>query len=604
MPSPDRSRRPAADHGKRRAIAVSTASLPGFTLAELLIVLGILGILAALVIIAINPTKQLGGATDASRRYTARELENAEFQYLIDHGTYAADKPIPDGQGHALPVCRVGQTDAGCVNLDALIPTYLPCIPYDGAETNPAYSGYQLHQDVGRPRATAAYVGSGSVQGGCEALSFLSDGLIGYWKLDETSGPSAADSSGFGDTGTYAPVLTISTNVPPTSFADARSLSFTGTDGYVNVGTNASLNLTSDLTVAAWVNNTNADTVFRNIITKFGGCSNASATYLLAKTTAGKLQFVVGGVITTATSTPALNDGAWHHVAARISGTTITLYVDGVADSTTGTTSARPSNPSTQTWIGDIQPCPGTTSWKGLLDDVRIYNRALSTSEVSQLAAGTDVSSSLVGYWKFDETSGTTAADSSGAGNNGTQSTGPTPSTDVPTTRFTNARSLSFDGVSNHVSLADDPLDFGTSNYSVSVWIKTSVLTDMAVVSKDPGGGGGYGIWLSSAGKAYFVSRASVSKYKDTGVSTTVVADGNWHHIVGARNGGTLTLWIDGVQENSNTGVSGSTSNAQTATIGTWHSSLYPFAGKVDDVRLYNRALSASEIADIAAGRR
>lgn len=57
---------------------------------------------------------------------------------------------------------------------------------------------------------------------------------------------------------------------------------------------------------------------------------------------------------------------------------------------------------------------------------------------------------SLVGYWKFDETSGTTAADASGDGNTGTHTNGPTISTDVSSTiSFTNPRSLSFDGTND-----------------------------------------------------------------------------------------------------------------------------------------------------------
>lgn len=87
---------------------------------------------------------------------------------------------------------------------------------------------------------------------------------------------------------------------------------------------------------------------------------------------------------------------------------------------------------------------------------------------------------SLVGYWKFDETAfngcsgGQDSCDSSGDGNHGTESGTPTISTDVPTTSFTNARSLSFDGTNDYVAASDsNSLDI-TDAVTVTAWIKPS----------------------------------------------------------------------------------------------------------------------------------
>ena len=63
---------------------MNTSFRKGFTLMELLLVLGILGILATMVLIAINPTKQLDDARGVSRNVAVREMENAISQYIID----------------------------------------------------------------------------------------------------------------------------------------------------------------------------------------------------------------------------------------------------------------------------------------------------------------------------------------------------------------------------------------------------------------------------------------------------------------------------------------------------------------------------------------
>jgi type IV pilus assembly protein PilA len=141
----------------------------GFTLIELLIVLGIMGILASVVLVAINPTRQLSAAGDAFRHSTIKELRDAQMQHLLDAGSFAADKTIPNGAGNALPICRHTQTDAGCINVDTLVPAYVSCLPLDGRESNPKFTGYLMYLDNGRVQIVSSHLGLGSgANGGCE----------------------------------------------------------------------------------------------------------------------------------------------------------------------------------------------------------------------------------------------------------------------------------------------------------------------------------------------------------------------------------------------------------------------------------------------------
>lgn len=116
-----------------------------------------------------------------------------------------------------------------------------------------------------------------------------------------------------------------------------------------------------------------------------------------------------------------LSTGTWYQLAAiRTSGTT-QLYVDAVAQGTTAATT--PNAPGTFVTVGALRIAAGTGDYffNGAIDDVRHYNRAITTTELTQLynrRSNTrdyaDISStSLISHWKMDEFSGTSCADSS-----------------------------------------------------------------------------------------------------------------------------------------------------------------------------------------------
>jgi prepilin-type N-terminal cleavage/methylation domain-containing protein len=113
----------------------------GFTLLEIMIVLGILGILATIVMIAINPTKQLSEARGANRHASVREVENAVIQYIIDGNSFVG---IPSGKANAEDICRTGISGA-CYELAVLSPTYLVSLPIDPDETDPDLTGYRIY---------------------------------------------------------------------------------------------------------------------------------------------------------------------------------------------------------------------------------------------------------------------------------------------------------------------------------------------------------------------------------------------------------------------------------------------------------------------------
>lgn len=121
----------------------------GFTLIELLVVIGILGILIAVVLVAVNPSRQFASARDTQRRADLYAVTNGVYQYATEHNG-------------SIPVqITTNPTDVGTggLNLAAdLVPTYIPSIPKDpGPTSTDATTLYSMHLDAnGRLVATAA----------------------------------------------------------------------------------------------------------------------------------------------------------------------------------------------------------------------------------------------------------------------------------------------------------------------------------------------------------------------------------------------------------------------------------------------------------------
>lgn len=128
---------------------IAPAWQKGFTLIELLVVIGIIGILVAVVLVAVNPSRQFASARDTQRRSDLYAVTQAVYQYAAEN-----DGDLPSS-------ITTDPTDVGTggLNLAAdLLPTYMPAIPVDpDPQYTDASTGYRMHLDVnGRVVATAA----------------------------------------------------------------------------------------------------------------------------------------------------------------------------------------------------------------------------------------------------------------------------------------------------------------------------------------------------------------------------------------------------------------------------------------------------------------
>ena len=210
-------------------------------------------------------------------------------------------------------------------------------------------------------------------------------GLVGYWKLDEAQGTVIQDLSGNGNTGALSSSGTswlTGASIPSAiSFDNYAAVSFDGSNGYAQMGANSMPATDAAVTISTWVNFTNPTSPSgnQNMVVLSGSGGN----YVQLGVRGGSYAVWPSGALTSVTG-PVAATGSWHHVAYTYDGGSVdTIYVDGVAYPGTFT---HQSGATTAVYLGTYSP--SSELLDGSLDDVRIYNVALTANQIAQLAAG------------------------------------------------------------------------------------------------------------------------------------------------------------------------------------------------------------------------
>jgi hypothetical protein len=218
------------------------------------------------------------------------------------------------------------------------------------------------------------------------AFEFLGDGIlpIAHWKFDETSGTTAADSSGGGNPGTISGAV-------PTTGQDAGAFDFDGVDDVVNVGSAAIFDNPAALTVSAWIRPDNTGEGGYGRIVQKGNGTNGAAGYRFTMAGTNQLEFVVDYATTDLTRRSVVNSltmSTWQHVAVTWDGSAsasnVKIYVNGVEVSSYATTTsgvgARGDDSATDLRIGNNDL--GSRTFNGVIDDVKFYDQVLSASDL------------------------------------------------------------------------------------------------------------------------------------------------------------------------------------------------------------------------------
>ena len=414
-------------------------------------------------------------------------------------------------------------------------------------------------------------------------------GLVGYWSMNEGTGSYAGDSSGNKNTGTL-------TNGP--TWVDGKrgkALNFDGVNDYVNLGSGDIMS--SNATLSLWFKMSPISDYKFLFSTK----SNETDRLSVFTATNGRIVIqVLNGSNNAYVTTLDYDDNKWHHLVFVRNGNTITngiLYID---NNPVGIASwGNFGSDSTNNVIG-IYEQTLSYPFNGLIDDVRVYNRALTAAEIQalyksgQAKFASPSGTGLVGYWSMDEGSGSYATDSSGNKNTGILTNGPT------WVDGKRGKALNFDGSNDYVSIGNPQsgvLDFGTNSFSYGSWIYNTKLTssDGIPVGKYNGGyGPGYDIELRTNKMTVLVYDGTAYK----GVSLTTSPPLNkWVHFFAVVDRATNYLkgYKDGVFiGQTDISTLGSVSSSNSLRLNGYGPSYW--GGLIDDVRIYNRALTPSEV--------
>ncbi len=429
----------------------------------------------------------------------------------------------------------------------------------------------------------------------------LDGGLVGYWKLDENTGTSAGDTSTGGNTGTL-------TNGPTwTTGRIGSALSFDGTNDYVTMGDIAAAEGGTQVTAAAWVKQ-NGTTNEKHILDK-GGCTGGSTNSWELMVISGEPAFYIPAFGGSATGVGLnVSDNAWHHLVGTYDGTTIRIYSDG---SLVGTQAASVTlgNDSSAVEIGGNcnggGSCGGSCYWNGQVDEARVYDRALSGDEIRQLynlSAPTGTDTGLKGYWSFNglDMNGTTALDRSGAGNDGTLTNG------AVVGRGKLGQAVQFDGTNDYVNAGSASAIDDMTQLTACVWVNASVAPTSYgdLVGKVTTTGWAFEVYNSGSGINPAFFRDFSTQDGNWIASSTILDTGTWYHLCATYNKSSTAndpaLYVNGtsvtITESSTPIGTAVTDAAASLEMGSVDGTIDQYTGKLDEVRVYNRILSSSEI--------
>ncbi len=289
----------------------------------------------------------------------------------------------------------------------------------------------------------------------------------------------------------------------------------------------------------------------------------------------------------TVASTVSVNDGQWHHVVGVYTGSQLQIYVDGVLNNSVNSSgSIRSNNKAVE--IGRNSQNP-TAEFNGSIHDVRIYSRVFSALDVSRLYG-------LIGQWKLNQTSGTTATDSTPFAHNGTLTGTANWSTDCSGNGL-----FDFNGSTNVFSVTNDADFQPTTTLSIAAWIKGdswgSGSNVNIILRKGDTNPNNYSLQISDGRVALLLDSNDAASTR----GNTVLATGQWYHVAATWDGTTAKIYVNGQLDNS-------PGAAKASPIGTDTRPLYIgarpgagyFDGMIRDVRFYNRPFSAAELVQMA----
>lgn len=474
---------------------------------------------------------------------------------------------------------------------------------------------------------TAAFAFNGFAYS--QACSPVPAGLVSWWQAENNALDSRSGNHG-----------TLQNGATFTAGEVGRAFSFDGIDDFVRVPDNVNLSpeisevpgAEGEITVSAWVNLAALPAIdpftgqsSRTIVAKGGDGPGPQPEYEfeLEIFTTGRVAIIAYGP-QGGNSAFALGDSPvgftlnqWHLITGTIRNRQfIRIYFDGalLTEGTVFSTSQALSNTASGLFIGARGD---GKRLNGLVDEVQIYNRVLSTTEIQAIFnAGTAgnckpiatlAPAGLISWWPGD-------------GDPRDIQDGNSPTTAFGSPTFVAAKvaqGMKFDGGSGYRVSDNDNLDFNAAaSFTLESWVRVDQVpanTSVFVEKRQQSGPSGYVLGVegtsagTNAGKLFVVIQSGGTSVS---LDTTSAVDGAFHHLAAVidRSNQTLSLYLDGVLQGIPSGIGGigdlSNSGGFFIGINTQDlvgSTAVPFNGVVDELSAYGRALTRDEITSIFA---
>ena len=432
----------------------------------------------------------------------------------------------------------------------------------------------------------------------------LCNSPVSQWNFEENTGTVTYDDSGNNNTGTFGTGSSAPTWVQGKI---GSALNFDGSNDYIETNISSSLDVGTQVTLSAWIKRKNNGGDYESIANHINKSSPYDG-YWIGSMASGKIRAFVGPYTNSVDTTNVLSNDVWHYVSLISNGTTFSIYVDGIkasVDQNVGTISTT----GVTARIG--RSVASGEFFDGFIDQVRIYNYARTPAQIAY-----DYNKGApFAWWKFDECQGSVANNSSGIGNSGSITVGASGyqnslgTCQVGTSAtWTNGASgkyngsLNFDGIDDYLTINNNSIfNLANTNHSFSLWFKTpTTMTDSPgmIFQRYSGGAPGAGYWIAiSSNKVYYENRADGGNHLSI-TSINSYNDSNWHQVITTVDVSSKTakMYIDGKYVASDIYSGNLLDNSSSnLTIG-GQTTNYSYNGQVDDVRIYNYALTSEQI--------
>jgi PKD repeat protein len=409
------------------------------------------------------------------------------------------------------------------------------------------------------------------------------NGLVGYWPFNG----NANDASGNGNNGTVnGAVLTAD------RFGNANSAYyFDGVNDYISIPNSPTLNFEANsqsYSISLWckTNDPTLTSVSSRLIEK----RNKNYPYSWQVNHDTVIGCVYDVSIVNIVKLSVIGDNIWHNLMVVVNQNTDSIYsyfdgqlFDKIKNTIVNTTINTAALYIAQSYSLD-------RPYHGIIDDIMIYNRVLTKSEVQtiyqSLCSVINISNGLAARYDFNGN----AKDSSANGNNGTIY-----GAALTTDRFGNSnKAYSFNGVSNYIQVPDhNSLDI-TTNLTISAWIyPTAINGDRKIVTKFPADA--YQLTIIDGKLSLLYKNGSVWKECK---SNNTLAVNEWYMVTGVYdyNKSVMNIYVNAHLDNSTYASGSIPATTAPVVIGNNYGGAQYFQGKIDDVRIYNRALSICDI--------